>query len=97
MLRLEVLELAHERVVREVIDRRGIEDVVLVVRLLDALAELGGALLRRGRGHQSFESPAKLAMSFFTPLPAKATVTSSSSGRGALDTTMPAPKAGCTT
>jgi hypothetical protein len=50
-LRLEVLELPHERVVRLVGDRRLIEDVVLVVRLLDPLAQLGGPLLRGRRGH----------------------------------------------
>jgi len=51
MLRLEVLQFAHERVVREVVDRRLIEDVVLVVRLLDLLAKLGNALLGGRNGH----------------------------------------------
>src|SRR4029077_1100214 len=51
VLRLEGLELAHERVVREVVERRLIEDVVLVIRLLDPLAELGDALLGFRNGH----------------------------------------------
>jgi hypothetical protein len=51
VLRLEVLELPHERVVRLVGDRRLIEGVVFVVRLLDPLAQLGGPPLRGQRGH----------------------------------------------
>ncbi len=48
MLRLELLEFAHQRVIRLVRDRRLVEHVVLVVRLLDPLTQLGYALLRDG-------------------------------------------------
>src|SRR5438309_9341696 len=51
MRRLERLQLAHEGVVRLVRDRRLIEDVVLVVRLLELLPKLGDALLVGGYGH----------------------------------------------
>src|SRR5207248_11634687 len=45
------LELAHERVVCLIGDRRLIEDVVLVVRLLDLLPKVSDALLGGRRDH----------------------------------------------
>ena len=69
MLRLELLELAHQRVVRLVGDRRRIEDVVLVVRLLDPLAQLGGALLDGRTGHASILAQATVLASRRWPQP----------------------------
>src|SRR5439155_3897034 len=70
MLRLELLELAHQRVVRLVGDRRRIEDVVLVVRLLDPLAQLHIALFSGRCGHAGIlaQSPVLASQRWPQPL-----------------------------
>src|SRR5207245_9178104 len=57
MLCLEFGQLAQERVVGLVRDRWLIEDVVLIVRLLDALPEVCDAPLGCGGGHASIVGP----------------------------------------
>ena len=59
VLRLQVLELAEDRVVGEVVERGLIEDVVVVVRLLDLLAQLGDPLLGGGRCHAPIVAKAR--------------------------------------
>ena len=80
MLRLELLELAHQRVVRLVGDRRRIEDVVLVVRLLDPLAQLHSALFSGRCGHAAIlaQSPVLASQRWPPPLRSPRSTCSSS-------------------
>jgi len=89
--RLELLELAAQGVVGRVGDLRRIVDVVGRIGRVDLRHEFGVAPPSR-RAHPITSRLARLAASVFTPLPAKATVTSSSWRVSREVTTIPSPK-----
>src|SRR5688572_19178875 len=104
-LRLEVARVEHAALLvvghlpRQEQDRRRIlhADPLRVRRGLEHALRAETLDRRHVVSSYRFASPAKPAMSRFTPLSGNATVTSSSSLRRALDTTMPSPNEGCRT